>query len=154
MHWDTVLATSYGWYFQFLTIIGLAASLAAFALGGLADLTGSGVLFQLKNILATVATPLEILISVLYWSLHVIDPTLIVQPGFELAMPVDIGFHLAPAAFLTLDLLLLSPPWTISAYSIMAISTVIGFSYWYWVEMCFTQNGWLVYPQGYAAMLT
>lgn len=145
MQWDTPLATSHGWYFQFLTIIGLAVSLAAFSLGAAADIFGSSTLFQIKNAVSVIATPLEVVISILYWSLHLVDPSLIVQPGFELSAWVDIGFHLAPALLLSLDLVLLSPPWTISAYGVMSLSTLFAFSYWYWVELCFNKNGWYGY---------
>ncbi|KAI8684350.1 hypothetical protein NCS57_00101000 [Fusarium keratoplasticum] len=144
--WETPLSVSYGWHFQFLTIIGLTASLIAFALGVLADLTLSHALFQAKNAVAVLATPLEVVISILYWGIRFIDPNLLIADGFVLDMLPDMGFHLAPAVFLTLDLILLSPPWTIPAYTIMAISTVVAFAYWYWVELCFSHNGWYPYP--------
>lgn len=140
--WDTPLSQAHGWYFQFLTIIGLALSLGAFVLAAVADVTGSVALFQLKNMIAVVATPLEVLISALYWGICAIDRGLVVQPGFHLALDVDLGMHLAPAVLLTLDLILLSPPWTISAYGMMSLSTAIAFAYWYWVEVCFEKNGW------------
>lgn len=140
--WDTPLSRAYGWHFQFLTIIGLAASLVSFTFGALADLTLNRTLFQLKNAVSVVATPLEVVISILYWGITAVDKRLVVPEGFELAMHIDVGFHLAPAVLLTLDLLLFSPPWTIPAYGVMALSTVIGFSYWYWVELCFSHNGW------------
>ena len=140
--WVNPIAQAYGWHFQFLTIIGLAASLASFACGALADLSGSRLLFRAKNTLSVAATPLEVLISVLYWGIRAIDPHLLFPDEFRLGLGVDAGFHLAPAVFLTLDLLLFSPPWTIPAYGAMALSTSIGFAYWYWVELCFSKNGW------------
>lgn len=51
-----------------------------------------------------------------------------------------------PALLLTLDLLLLSPPWTIHALPAMGLSTALAFSYWAWVEECFKHNGWYPYP--------
>ncbi len=53
----------------------------------------------------------------------------------------DIGFHLMPALLLTIDLLFLSPPWTIHALPAMGLSSVIAFGYWFWVEHCFKHNG-------------
>ena len=100
------------------------------------------LLFKAKNAISVVATPLEVVISVLYWGLMLINPELLMPPEFRLALPVDIGFHLAPAVFLTLDLVLFSPPWTIPAYGAMTLSTFIAFGYWYWVEFCFKKNGW------------
>ena len=140
--WDTPIARSYGWHMQFLTIIGLSASLIAFVLGALADITLSPTPFQAKNAVAVLATPLEVVISILYWGLRLIDPKLLMPDDFYLHIVPDMGFHLAPAVLLSLDLVLLSPPWTIPAYGIMAISTVIAFAYWYWVELCFSHNGW------------
>ncbi|GAO13983.1 uncharacterized protein UV8b_01940 [Ustilaginoidea virens] len=144
--WDTPFADSHGWYFQFLTIIGLTLSLSVFVLAAVADVTGSSALFRIKNLISVIATPLEVLISTLYWGICAIDTSLIVQPGFELETWVDIGFHLAPALFLTLDLILFSPPWTISAYGMMSLSTAFSFAYWYWVEACFSKNGRYPYP--------
>ncbi|KAM5355816.1 hypothetical protein ACJ41O_002462 [Fusarium nematophilum] len=144
--WDTPFSAAYGWHFQFLTIIGLTASLVAFSLGILADLTLNRTLFQAKNAVAVLATPLEVVISILYWGLRFIDPKLLMPDEFHLGTLPDVGFHLAPAVFLSLDLILLSPPWTVPAYGIMAISTVVAFAYWYWVELCFSHNGWYPYP--------
>ncbi|KAK2593902.1 hypothetical protein QQS21_008364 [Conoideocrella luteorostrata] len=144
--WDTPLAQSHGWYFQFLTIIGLALSLSVFLLAAVADISGSSALFQLKNLVSVVATPLEVLISALYWGICAIDTSLVVQPGYEVGLWVDLGLHLAPAVLLTADLILLSPPWTISAYGMMSLSTLFAFAYWYWVEVCFGKNGWYPYP--------
>lgn len=140
--WDTPFSIAYGWHFQFLTIIGLFASLLAFVLGILADLTLNPQLFQAKNTLSVLTTPLEVVISLLYWGINLINPELLFQGDFQLGILPDVGFHLAPAVFLTLDLLLLSPPWTVPAYTTMSGATVLAFLYWYWVELCFKHNGW------------
>ncbi|KND94799.1 membrane protein [Tolypocladium ophioglossoides CBS 100239] len=144
--WETPFTHAYGWHFQFLTIIGLAAALVCFTLGALADLMRSPGFFHAKNAVSVLATPLEVVISVLYWGIRANDPELLVQDGFELPFLEDVGFHLAPVVFLTLDLILLSPPWTMPAYGTMALSTVLAFGYWYWVELCFAKNGWYTYP--------
>lgn len=140
--WETPFAVAYGWHFQFLTILGLSASLLSFAIGILSDLTLSTALFNIKNAICIVATPLEVLISLLYWGIRAIDPSLLMPDEFQIALIPDIGFHLAPAVFLTLDLVLFSPPWTIPTYGVFSISTALAFSYWYWVELCFSHNGW------------
>lgn len=141
--WDTPISDAYGWHFQFLTILGLAGALICSVLGILADLTLSPTLFYIKNLISVVATPLEVVISILYWGIQLIDPNLLFE-GDLLPPPMlaDVGFHLSPAVFLTLDLVLLSPPWTIPAYGVMLLSTGLAFSYWYWVELCFSKNGW------------
>jgi hypothetical protein len=140
--WDTPFNAAYGWHFQFLTILGLLAALLAFTLGALADITNAPALFKAKNLISIVATPLEVVISILYWGLQLINPELLFAGELQLPLHIDVGFHLYPALFLTLDLVLLSPPWTIPAYGVMAMSTGLAFSYWYWVELCFSHNGW------------
>lgn len=140
--WDTPFTDAYGWHFQFLTIIGLSASLVAFLIGIVGDLTLSPALFTIKNAISIVATPLEVLISILYWGIRTIDPELLFEGDIQLPLRADMGFHLAPAVFLTLDLVLFSPPWTIPTYAVLSLSTAVGFMYWYWVEVCYTHNGW------------
>ncbi|KAI1339620.1 FAR-17a/AIG1-like protein [Xylariaceae sp. FL0016] len=144
--WDTPMSAAYGGHYQFLTIIGLALALCTFVVGLLADVTLSPHLFQAKSILSVCSAPLEALISILYWGLCAIDKNLVFPPEFQLDFLPDFGFHAAPALFLALDLLLLSPPWTIHAYTAMALSQVLACAYWVWVEYCFVQNGWYPYP--------
>lgn len=139
--WETPVAYSYGWYFQFLTILSLGASTVAFIAGLLADVTSSRSLFSLKNAISTVATPLECLITILYWGLAAIDPALVTPPEYIIPLDVDLSFHLAPAVFLVLDHLFFSPPWGTSGIVMALYSTAVGFSYWYWVEICQNTNG-------------
>jgi len=75
-------------------------------------------------------TPLEVLISVLYWTLRIYDKSLVIPEWAQLPLPADISFHALPAIALTLDLLLLSPPWNMSATGAMGLSTLLAFSYW------------------------
>lgn len=60
-------------------------------------------------------------------------------------MVLDISFHATPSVVMLIDLLLLSPPWTITALPALALSGTIAFGYWFWIEQCFSQNGWFVY---------
>ncbi|KAI5862730.1 FAR-17a/AIG1-like protein [Durotheca rogersii] len=144
--WDTPMSASFGGHYQFLTIIGLSLALCTFSVGALADATLSPRLFQLKNILSVCSAPLEVLISILYWGIYAIDKSLLFPPEVQLDFLPDFGFHAAPALFLAVDLLLLSPPWTIRGYPALALSEVLAFSYWLWVEYCFSRNGWYPYP--------
>ena len=142
--WENFISESYGWHFQFLTILALSVTLLTFVLALLADLTLSPALFAAKNAVALIAAPVETVVSILYWSLQFYDPALLAPDGFELDLHIDLGFHMAPTVFLIVDLLLLSPPWTIPTYGMMGISTAAAFGYWYWVEQCFAHNGWFV----------
>lgn len=136
---------SYGGQFKFLTIIGLGTSLLTFSTGLLADLTGSARLFAIKNRLSVGTAPLEVLVSILYWGITAVDKTLVMPPDVALPFLPDFGFHAMPAIMMATDLLLLSPPWTIRAYSALALSLTLAFLYWVWVEWCFSKNGWCVH---------
>ena len=56
------------------------------------------------------------------------------------------SFHGVPAIVLTLDLLFLSPPWTISVAPAFVLSAALAFGYWFWVELCYSYNGFYPYP--------
>ncbi|KAJ9635742.1 hypothetical protein H2204_005702 [Knufia peltigerae] len=137
---------AYGWHFQYLTIIGLTLATATFALGLAADVTLSRRLFAAKNVLSVCSAPMEVLVSVLYWGLRAVDPELVVPKELELPVAADLSFHLAPSALLLLDILLLSPPWTVTALPSVALSVAIAFAYWFWIELCYGYNGFYPYP--------
>ncbi|KAL5415495.1 hypothetical protein PMIN03_002622 [Paraphaeosphaeria minitans] len=148
-----IINDSFGWHLQYLTILGLSISTTCFSIGLLADMTASQQLFTLKNYLALVAAPIEIIISMLYWGLRAIDQELVIPP--DLPTPpimADLGFHLFPTLLLSLDALFLSPPWPTSpmnprasALSLMT-STFIAFLYWFWIELCYSHNEFYPYP--------
>lgn len=85
--------------------------------------------------------------TILYWSLKAIDKSLVL-PGWAPEPPLhtDLSFHLVPAVVLVIDLLFFSPPWTISAFPAMGLSSIIATLYWFWVEACYAHNGWFPYP--------
>ncbi|KAJ5787655.1 FAR-17a/AIG1-like protein [Penicillium paradoxum] len=133
---------AYGWHFQFLTVIGLTLSTFTFTVALLADITSSRRLFLVKNILSVCSAPLEVVISVLYWGLRLIDGRLVIPEDIFIPIHADISFHATPSVVMLIDLLLLSPPWTITALPALALSSTIAFGYWFWIEQCFSQNGW------------
>ncbi|TKX25232.1 hypothetical protein C1H76_2465 [Elsinoe australis] len=138
---------SYGWHFQYLTIIGLSLTTLTFMTGLLADLTSSRPLFTVKNSLSIASAPMEVLISLLYWGLRSIDPHLVIPPDLpQLPLLADMSFHLAPAVLLVVDLLYFSPPYSISALPSFGLSALIALAYYYWVELCYSKNGFYPYP--------
>jgi hypothetical protein len=137
----TMINDSYGWHWQYLTILGLTVAHATFIFGLLADLTLNPKLFAIKNHLSLCSAPLEVLISILYWGISAIDKTLVVPPEIHIAPVADIGFHAMPSILLTIDLLFLSPPWTIKPLAAMGLSSSIAVGYWAWVEVCYKHNG-------------
>lgn len=136
------ISASFGGQFQYLTIIGLALATITFILGLLADITLSPQLFAAKNVLSVCSAPLQVLVTTLYGGLCAIDKGLVVPPELELPLLPDFGFHVMPAIMLSLDLVLLSPPWTIKSYNAMTLSLSLAFLYWGWIEYCFRRNGW------------
>lgn len=90
---------------------------------------------------------MEVLISLLYWGLHVVNPRLVL-PEWAPVLPlrVDLSFHAVPAVALVLDLLFFSPPYTVGALPALGLSGVIACGYWWWVETCYSYNGWYPYP--------
>ncbi|QPC80423.1 hypothetical protein HYE68_011175 [Fusarium pseudograminearum] len=144
--WDSNYSRSFGWYFQLLTVVGLALSLVTFLLGLVADLVPAITLSKAKDAVAVLATPLEVLIAVLYWSIRMHDPSLLMPEDLIIDPLPDLGFHLVPAVLLALDLVLWSPRATITTRSMMSLSTVLPVVYWCWIELCFYKNGWYPYP--------
>jgi len=144
--YPTMVNDSYGWHWQYLTILGLTIAHATFIFGLLADITLSPRLFLIKNTLSLCSAPLEVLISILYWGISAIDKTLVVPPEIRVSSIADVGFHAMPAILLTIDLLFLSPPWTIRVLPAMGLSSLIAVAYWGWVEHCYQHNGWYPYP--------
>ncbi|KAG0651044.1 hypothetical protein D0Z07_2795 [Hyphodiscus hymeniophilus] len=142
----SMINESYGWHWQYLTIIGLTIAMATFIFGLFADITLSPRLFLIKNTLSLCSAPLEVLISILYWGISAIDKTLVVPPEIHIAPWADVGFHAMPSILLVIDLLFLSPPWTITAFPAMGLSSVLAVSYWAWVEHCYQHNGFYPYP--------
>lgn len=139
--YPTLINDSYGWHYQYLTILGLTVAFGTFIFGLLADITLSPQLFHIKNTLSLCSAPLEVLISILYWGISAIDKELLVPPEIDISSFADISFHAMPSILLTVDLLFLSPPWTIRALPAMGLSSVIAVGYWAWVEQCFKYNG-------------
>jgi len=137
---------SYGWHLQYLTIIGLSLATVTFLVALLADITLSPRLFLAKNGLSVASAPLEVLISILYWGIRSIDRKLVMPDWVRLDPRADIGFHAMPAIMLVLDLLFLSPPWTITALPSIGVSGMLAFAYWFWIEQCYQHNGWYPYP--------
>jgi len=143
----TPINESYGWHLQYLTIIGLTLSTVTFAVGLLADITLSRRLFRLKNILSVGSAPMECLITLLYWGLRAYDTKLVLPEWADpLALHSDLSFHAVPAIGLVLDLLFFSPPYTIAFLPSLALSFVIAFVYWLWIEHCFHFNDFYPYP--------
>ncbi|KAF3912065.1 hypothetical protein ABW21_db0202360 [Orbilia brochopaga] len=127
-------------------IIGLSLASITFVLGLLSDVLLSPKLFAWKNLFSVCGAPMEVLIAILYWGISSIDRTLVVPPEIHIDAVTDVAFHLAPPVLMFLDLMLLSPPWTIKALPAFALSGSIAVGYWAWVNYCYSYNGYYPYP--------
>ena len=136
------LSKAYGGHFQFLTVLGLGVSTVAFALGIVADITLSPIIFAFKNALAFIATPANVLVAVMYWSIYAYDRRLLMPTDFRLPIIPDMSLHAIPSILLGLDFLLFSPPWKTTTASSLGLAAVLTLIYWAWVERCYSYNGW------------
>jgi hypothetical protein len=93
----------YGRQWSFLTVLALAVSTLTFATALAKDLFPSyRILDRIKTSLSIVIVPVEGLVSVLYWTMQFIDPSLLTPPGqiFVIPLFLDLSIHAAPALFL------------------------------------------------------
>ena len=84
--------------------------------------------------------------AMLYWSLRIVDKSLVIPDWAQLPLSADLSFHAIPPVLLVVDFLLLSPPWNISTTSAFGLSSMLALMYWPWVQKCFEHNGFYPYP--------
>ena len=76
-----------------------------------------------------------------------IDPKLVVPEWAPPLNPLaDLGFHLVPTVVMIVDILFFSPPWTITVFPSLGLTSGIAIAYWFWVEECYKHNGFYPYP--------
>ncbi|KAI8334652.1 FAR-17a/AIG1-like protein [Chlamydoabsidia padenii] len=136
----------YGGQFQFLTILGLTTSTLAMTFK-LARYISPSLFQGPYMILSNLATPVEGLISVLYWSIVLYDRDLLVPKdiAFQLPLSLDLALHLWPTLFLYFDLFVYKPGFKRSLSDIACLmSFAVG--YFFWTRHCFTKNNFYPYP--------
>ncbi|KAK9456622.1 FAR-17a/AIG1-like protein [Dipodascopsis uninucleata] len=142
------MAKAYGGQWNYLTNLGVAASYLTIIFGFFANLTGSKALFNIKNRLLLISAPVEVLISILYGSLCLINRDLVVPPELKSLLPlrIDLCLHMFPAIILSCDYLLFSPPWATSGIGVLGLYSLIGTGYWFWIHHTFAVNKFYPYP--------
>lgn len=87
------------------------------------------------------------MISILYWPINFYDKYLLLPEEFEHELPLnlDLCIHIIPAVVLLVDLLLFNKGFKRSPIHILAIY-VFALAYYYWVNICYEENGHWVYP--------
>ncbi|KAF8969985.1 FAR-17a/AIG1-like protein [Flammula alnicola] len=160
---DEVMSKQYGGHFQYLTIQGLSLACLSMMLGMVTDLFPqlTSVKFA-KRYLTIVAMPLSVVVSLIYWSLLLLFPKLIIPQVmsessssatapvlFRLPLSVDLSLHAAPAVSLMLDFFLFEAKYNKRDVRVAAPIAVVAFALWYciWVEYCGKMNkGVFPYP--------
>ncbi|KAI0065495.1 hypothetical protein BV25DRAFT_1821916 [Artomyces pyxidatus] len=161
---DAWIQTQKGGQSQFLTIQGLALAWTTALISLTLDaFPGSLLLRKLKRTLSMIAMPLEFLISLIYWSLLLLMPNLIVpvslEPGaassssaapepFRLDLSIDLALHAVPAVVLLADFVLFEQRYTRRETTLNAPVLTGAMAVWYasWVEYCASNNGSFPYP--------
>ncbi|ORE06149.1 hypothetical protein BCV72DRAFT_292331 [Rhizopus microsporus var. microsporus] len=146
---STVLQNPYslgfGGQYQYLTILGLVTATIAFGLKILRYFvpTFSSLIYA---IVTNIATPMEGLISVLYWSMLLIDPRLLVPEDLpRIPLLLDFTLHLFPAIFLWIDFLMFDIDFVRSNAHVLVIYSFTLF-YFIWSSYCHSKNGYWPYP--------
>jgi FAR-17a/AIG1-like protein len=90
---------------------------------------------------------MELILTISYWSILAYNPALILDTRMagKPTLLVDMGTHLFPAIFLSLNSLLTPPLEVSEGTALLVIAGMIG-SYWMWVVVCQRVNGFWVYP--------
>ncbi|KAI8870180.1 hypothetical protein GQ42DRAFT_19018 [Ramicandelaber brevisporus] len=140
----------YGGRHNFLTIVGLSLSGVVSVVAALSELTPSllsAPLASLHRLLMSVALPLEFLITVMYWTLKTVDPTLLAPPEFTNIIPfeVDLGLHLVPFVALLLDFLVFTDYYRAGAVHKLA-TVALGAGYYAWISHANSVHGLWPYP--------
>ncbi|EST09437.1 FAR-17a/AIG1-like protein [Kalmanozyma brasiliensis GHG001] len=156
------MADEYGGFMQFLTMCGLAGTTATMSLALVLDvIQGPQALLWLKDLLMAASLPTETLITVLYWSIVMIDKSLLMppkqimdpaNPGQVLreepvAIPflIDASMHAFPGVWLLVDFFVFSRRLP-KSIPIVPLAATVTVSYALWAEKCAKMNGHYPYP--------
>ncbi|CAO3614466.1 unnamed protein product [Cunninghamella blakesleeana] len=139
-------AEAFGGHFQYLTIIGLSIATIAFAVN-IIRVFSPTALELTYDIVYHIATPLEAIISVLYWTMVLcIGPELLIPKDIEpIPLIFDLGLHLFSTIILWVDLFFFKPHFQRSWKHFVYIYGFVFF-YYGWSYYCKTKNGVWPYP--------
>ncbi|OBZ87677.1 hypothetical protein A0J61_04277 [Choanephora cucurbitarum] len=138
-------ALGFGGQYQYLTILGLTTATVAFALKIVRNFYPK-FSDTIHEVVTNIATPLEGVISVLYWSMMLLDPHLIIPKDIPSPpLLLDFTLHLFPAIFLWIDFLVFNAEFKRSSRHVGVIYGFAAF-YYVWSWYCQTVNGYWPYP--------
>lgn len=146
---DSIISRSYSGHLQFLTVLGLCVTFVSELVSLVAQLSKLRTLRRLSSWLLQICAPVELLISIMYWSLRMIDGDLVLDPNFavELSPALDRKLHIYPA-LLEVSRAILDPPdvWRAGVIGPLLTFCVLAGGYWAWIDHVFTHNEFYPYP--------
>ena len=133
-------------HYQFLTNIALCFSTAYFALNVCYHTLRLTALAPAKVYLSATCFSLNFIVSLVYWSLKLFVPQLIISEKDTFPFSLDIKIHLLPLLCSTVDYLCFMQRWDVpylSGYAIVATLTTL---YWFWLEYLIADDAAYPYP--------
>ncbi|KAJ7172592.1 FAR-17a/AIG1-like protein [Mycena filopes] len=149
------ITAQYGGHFQYLTIQGLAVAWLTMAVGLVEDFFPSiNGIRATKRMLFIAAMPIATVVSLIYWTLLLAFPHLILQalpesPDSPMLLPlkVDLCLHAVPAIGLLVDFMIFEHKYEKQAsLNVVPITSLCTVWYGWWVELCASKNGNFPYP--------
>lgn len=150
-HLEDWIRSQYGGHFQNLTIQGLILAWLTMLTGLIIEMfPSSSTLRALKRHLFLIAMPLAVVISLIYWTLILLLPSLIVQSDdLRLPLSIDLALHASPASALLVDFFIFDTKYEEREFKYRVPFAATVFAAWYglWVEHCAeNNNGIFPYP--------
>lgn len=161
------MTAQYGGLWQYLTIQGICLAALTMIVSLILDLFPFiRTLKTIKRSLLMLVLPLNVAISLIYWTLKLLLPAQILQKSWALVdasspsnamtealvyipLEMDLALHAAPAISLTLDFFLFEGKYNRKATHLLAPLLALSYTVWYswWAERCGAMNnGAFPYP--------
>ncbi|OCL12951.1 hypothetical protein AOQ84DRAFT_311303 [Glonium stellatum] len=142
------ITIGFGGNFQFLTNIALGLSALTAILGVIYDVTGSRLVLVCQSRVLFLATPLEAVLTICYWSIYIYDNSLIVDSRMGPLLPwyKEMLVHVCPLICLLPDHVFYSVRYFPSLRASLAFFSAFIISYHIWLRICFDRNGFWPYP--------
>jgi len=158
---DSLVKNQFGGHWQFLTIDGLVLAWLTMAVSLANDLVpGVKPLQSLKRAIFILSAPLSVVTTVVYWTLILLLPHMILQlgdsgpsssyqapPDWRIPLKLDLALHVVPGTALILDFFLFEAKYSHEATKWFPLmSLLLAGIYVPWVELCGAKNGVFPYP--------
>lgn len=133
-------------HYQFLTNIALCFSTAYFTVSLLYHALRLTALEPAKVYLSATCFSLNFIVSLVYWSLKLLVPDLILSEKDAIPFSLDLRIHLLPLLSTTVDYLFCMQRWDVPYLTGYAIVASLSTLYWFWLEYLITDGASYPYP--------